>query len=108
MGPYWSFPLHIKQISTLPPLHMLVKTGSQVTIPSRTLAIVPATFDSIPKPNFYYNLIRNVSPIQVTAKYLCCACSKNFGIKLPVHLLCTIIKTSPDYVILPKIDILVK
>ena len=34
------FPLHVNQISTLPPLHILVKTASQDTIPLRALAIV--------------------------------------------------------------------
>ena len=33
-------PLHIIQISTLPPPNLLVKTMSQVTVPSRTLATV--------------------------------------------------------------------
>ena len=49
------FPLHVNQISTLPPPHILVKTISQVTIPSRTLAIDPTTFNSKPKPDCYYN-----------------------------------------------------
>ena len=43
-----SFPLHINQISTLPPPHLLVKTISQVTVPSRTLATVPATLTCHP------------------------------------------------------------
>ena len=45
------FPLHTYQISTLPPPHLLVKTISQVTVPSRTLAVVLTTFTSTPKPN---------------------------------------------------------
>ena len=51
------FPLHVNQISILPPPHILLKTVSQVTIPPRMLAIVPATFHSIPKPDSYYNFI---------------------------------------------------
>ena len=50
------FPLHISQISTLLWPHLLVKTISQVTVPSRTLAIVPTTITSPPKPDCYYNL----------------------------------------------------
>ena len=49
------FPLHVNQIATLPPPDILAKTISQVTIPSRTLAIVPTTLNSTPKLNCYYN-----------------------------------------------------
>ena len=48
------FPLWVK-ISTLPPPHKLVKMSSQDTIPSRTLVIVPTTFNSTPEPDCYYN-----------------------------------------------------
>ena len=51
------FPLHINHMSTLPKPHILVKTKiSQVTIPTRTLAIDPTTFTSIPKNYCYYSL----------------------------------------------------
>ena len=56
------FVLHVNQIATLPPLHILVKTVSQVTIPPRTLAIVSTTFNSIPKPHSYYNFIQMSVP----------------------------------------------
>ena len=47
------FALHVKQISTLPPMHILFKTISQITVPPSMLTIVPATFNSIPKPDCY-------------------------------------------------------
>ena len=50
------FPLHINQISTLPPPNLLVKTISQVTVSSRMLAIVPASFTGYPKAEHYYSL----------------------------------------------------
>ena len=48
------FPLHGNQISILPTAHMLVKTKSKVTIPARTLAIVPTIFNNMVKPNCYH------------------------------------------------------
>ena len=94
------FPLHVNQISTMPPLHILVRTVLLVAIPSRMLAIVPATFNSTPKPNCYYYFTemsyesqQNLFVVHVL---------KIFDVKLPLHLLCTIINTSPDDVILPK------
>ena len=102
-----SFPLHINQILTLPPPHLLVKTISQVTVPytvpSLTLVIVPTTFTSTPKPPCYYNL----TGTKYTSEHnlFVVPLLKIFGVKLPVYLLCTIINTSPDDVILPKIVI---
>ena len=94
------YPLHVNQISTLSPTHILVKTISQVTIPSRMLVIVPTTFNSAPKPDCYYNFTgmsqkswQNLFVVPVL---------KIFSTKLPVHLLCTIINTSPNDVTLPK------
>ena len=51
------FPLHINQISTLPPPHILIKTISQVTIPTRTLAVVPAAFTTHPKQTATMTLV---------------------------------------------------
>ena len=58
------FPLHFNQISTLPSLHILVKTISQVTMPLKMLAIslAPATFNNIPQPDCYYNFIEMSAP----------------------------------------------
>ena len=58
------FPLHINQISTLPSPHILIKTVLQVTIPPRTLAIVPATLSSIPKPNSHYSFMELSVPYE--------------------------------------------
>ena len=84
------FSLHVNQTSTMFPPHILVKTVSQVAIPSRTLAIVPTIFNSTPKPNYYYNFtemthksLQNLFVVPVLTI---------FGTKLPVHLLCTIMK----------------
>ena len=70
------------------------------------LAVVPTTFNGTPKPNCYYNFTemspksqQNLFVVQVL---------KIFGTKLPVHLLCTIMNTSPNDVIMPKSDISVK
>ena len=63
------FPLHVNQISTLPTTHILVKTISKVTIPPRTLAIVPTTFNNIPTLNCYYNFTEMSYKPQ---KPLCC------------------------------------
>ena len=54
------FPLHINQISTLHPPHILVNTISQVTMPARTLAIVPTTLTG---NNCYYNLTSTQSTL---------------------------------------------
>ena len=94
------FTFHIKQISTLPEPHRLVKTISQVTVPTRTLAIIPTSLTSAPKPNCYYNLTGTQSSSEQNLFLV--PLLKIFSTKLPVHLLCTIINTSPNDVILPK------
>ena len=91
-------PLHINQISTLPQPHLLVNTISQGTVPLRALAIILTTLKSTPKPNCYYNLTQSSSEQNLFIVPL----HKLFGTKLPVHLLCTVINTSPDDVILSK------
>ena len=94
------FPLHINQISTLPLPHLLVKITTQVTIPSRTFVIVPTTFTNTPTPNCYYNFTG--TPPTSEQNLFIVPLLKIFGIKLPVHLLCTIINTIPCNVILPN------
>ena len=94
------FTLHINYISSLPPSHLLVKTISQVKVPSRTLAIVPTTFTSTPKSNYYYNLTGSQSRSEQNLFVV--PLLKIFGTKLPVHPLCTIINTSPNDVYLAK------
>ena len=64
------------------------------------LAIVPATFDSTSKPDCYYNL-KEIS-YNSQQSLFAVPVLKIFDTKLPVYLLCTIISTSPDGVILPK------
>ena len=97
------FPLHINQISTLPPPHILVKTISQVMLPIRTLAIVPTTLTNNPQNNCYYY----VTSIQSTLdpNLFVVPPLKIFSTKLLTNLLCSVINISPDNVILPKIDI---
>ena len=94
------FPLHVDQISTLPAPHILVKTISQVTIPPRTLTIVPTTFNNIPKPNCYNNFTE--MPYKPQQNLFVVPVLKIFSEKLTIHLPCTIINTSLDNVILPK------
>ena len=80
--------------------HILVKTISQVTIPLRMLAIAPTTFNSTPKPNCYYNFTE--MPHKPQQNLFVVPVLKIFGTILPVYLLCTIINTSPNKVIVPK------
>ena len=84
----------------LPSPHIVVKTISQVTIPARILAIIPTTFTSIPKNNSYYNLAGTQSSSD--QNLFIGPLLKIFSAKLPIYLLCIIINTSPDNVILPK------
>ena len=74
-------PLHFNQISTLPPPHILIKTVSQVTIPSRTLAIVHATFNGIPKPNCYYSFMETSVPYESQQNLFVVLVLKIFGKK---------------------------
>ena len=94
------FPLCNNQIPTLPQLHLLVKTISQVTVISRTLAIVPTFFTSTPKPHCYYNLPDTSSVLEQNLFVI--PLLKIFGVKLPMHLLCTIMNTGSNDIILPK------
>ena len=84
------FPLHVNQISTLPPQRILV----------RTIAIVPVTFNSTPKPNYYY--VFTEMSYQSQQNLFVVLVLKVFDAKLPVCLPCTIINTSPDDIILQK------
>ena len=74
-----------------------------ITVPSRTLPIVPTTFTSTPKPDCYYNLTGTQSMLEQNLFIV--PILKIFSAKLSVHLLCTIINTSPYDVILPKTGI---
>ena len=73
---------------------------SQITVPSRTLAIVPATLTGNPKPEHYYSLTGTQSSLE--QHLFIVSLLKIFGRKLPLHLLCTVLNTSPNDVILPK------
>ena len=95
------FPFHVNQISTLPLPHILVKTVSQVTIPPRTIAIIPTTFNGIPKPNSHYSLVESLIQHELQ-QHLLVPVVKRFGEKLPLWLLCTIANTSSDEIFLPK------
>ena len=94
------FPLHVNQISTLQPPHVLVRTISQVRIPTRMLAVVPATFNSTPKPDSYYNYTE--MPYDSQQNLFVVLGLQIFDTKLPLHLLCTIINASPDDVTLQR------
>ena len=96
------FPLHVNQMSTLPAPHILVKTVSQVTLPPRTLAIVPASFNSIPKPDSHYSFMEPSVLYKAQQNLFVVPVFKVFGKKLPVCLLCTIINIIPNDVFLPK------
>ena len=64
------------------------------------LKIVPTNFNSKPKPNSYYSFTEMSHKSE--QNLLAVPVLKLFGAKLPVHLLCTVINTSPDDVTLPK------
>ena len=85
------FPLHVNQISTLPPPHILIKTFSQVTIPPRMIAIIPTTFNGIPKPNCHYSLLELLVQYELQEHLLVVPVLKIFGKKLPSCFLCTLI-----------------
>ena len=89
------FSLHINQISTLPPLLILIKTILQATIPARTLAVVPTTFTNPPKTNCYYDL-SSTQPITNQDLFIV-PLLKIFSVKLPTNLLCTIINTNCNW-----------
>ena len=78
------------------------KTISQVTIPPRMLKVVPATFNSIPKPDCFYNFIEMSVLHKSQQNLFDVPVLKIFCTKLPVHLFCTIISASSDDVILVK------
>ena len=94
------FPLHINQISTLPPPNLLVKTIWEVTVPSRMLAIVPATFAGNPKPQCYYSLTGTQSSLEQNLFIV--PLLKIFGKTSFMQLLCAVINSSPNDVTLPK------
>ena len=82
----------------LPPPHLLVKTISQITVPSRTLVIFPLPLqvhtnltDII--NGTHYSSEQNLFTVPLLEK---------FSTKQPVYVLCIIINTSPDDVFLPK------
>ena len=72
----------------------------KVTIPARTLAVVPTTFTSPTKTNCYYDLSGTQS---ITDQdHFEVPLLKIFSTKLPTNLLCTIINTGPDHISLPR------
>ena len=64
------------------------------------LAIVAINFNSTPQPNCYYNFTELSHESQLNLFVV--PVLKIFDIKLPEYLLCTIINTCQDDVILPK------
>ena len=99
VGPHIIPFTHYTNIYTAP-LHILVKTNSQVTIPTRTLVTVPTTLTSIPTNNCYYNLPGTQSILDQNLFVV--PLLKIFSTKLPTNLLCTVINISPDNVVLPR------
>ena len=96
------FPLHVNQTSTLPPLHILIKTVSWVTIPPRPIAIVPTAFNGMPKPDCHYSFLKLLAPHESQQHILAVPVLRTFGKKLSLCLLCAIINTSSDEIVLPK------
>ena len=97
------FPLHITQIFTILPAHILINTVSQVTISLRKIAIVPATFNGIPKHDSHYKFMEPFGLYESQQHLFVVPVLKIFSKELPVCLLCTIINTSSDDIVLPKI-----
>ena len=96
------FPLNVNQISTLPLPHILIKTVSQLNIPPGTIAIIPITFNGIPKHNCHcHYLVEPLVQHELQEHLIFLQVLKHFE-KLPLYLLCTIINTSPDEVVLPR------
>ena len=95
-------PLHVNWISTLPLPHLLVMMVSQVTIPPRTIAVIPTTFSGIPKPNHHYIMIESSVQDKLQQHFLVVPVLKMFGEKSPLWLLCIIVHTNPDAIVLPK------
>ena len=88
-------------MSTLPLPHILGKSFSQLTIPPRTIAIIPTAFNGIPKPNSHYSLIEPLAPHE-SQQHLNVPVLKMFGEKLPLCSLCTVINMSSDEVVFSK------
>ena len=95
-----TFPLHVIQVSTLLLPCILIKTVSQVTIPPRTITIIP-------KPNGHHSKIEPLVLHESQQQLLVVQVIKIFGEKSPLGLLCTIINTSSDEFVLPQMDTLV-
>ena len=94
--------MHVKHVSTLPLPHILIKTVSQVTIPPRIIATIPTAFNGIPKPNCHYSLIKFLIQHELQQHILVVPVLKIFGEKLPLQLLCMIVNTSTDEIVLHK------
>ena len=82
--------------------HILVKTVSQVTIPPRMIAITPTAFNGIPKLRCYCSLIDSLILHELQLHLLVVPVLKILGEKLPLWLLCMIVNTSSDEIVLPK------
>ena len=95
-----TFPICINQISTLPPPHILIRTILQVTIPARTLAVVPINFTTPPKVNCYKDLSGTHSITDTDQDLFIVPLLEIFSVKISTTLLCTIIYTNPNHVTL--------
>ena len=66
-----------------------------------TIAVVPTAFNGIPKPNCHYILIEPLAMYE-SEQHLLVPVLEIFGMKLQLCLLCMIIKTNSDEVVLPQ------
>ena len=65
------------------------------------IAMIPTTFTGIPKPNCHYSSIESL--IQHELQHLLVvSVLTSFGTKLPLGLLCMIVNTSSDEIVVPK------
>ena len=92
--------MHTMQI--IATLATLIKTVLQVTIPPRTIVIVSTTFNGIPEPDCHYSFMEPSVTYMSQPNIFVVSELQILGRKLPVFLLCTIINTSSDDIILPK------
>ena len=78
------------------------QNNSQVTIPARTLAIVPTTFTNLPKTEWYYNLTGTWVMADYKQNLFVIPLFKHSVLNYHQISLCTVNNISPDDITLPK------
>ena len=66
------------------------------------IAILHTSFNCIPKPNCHYSLKESLLQHVLQQHLLVVQVLKIFGEKLPLYLLCMIVSTSSDEIVLPQ------